>query len=211
MTTRQQSFGFVDHNQCLQRFLRRFGSKLSTNAQFAIWGLCPKVPLLLKYTIFAKTLATSLKTRPPLIFFSPHGMQDCYEVLGVGRQATPAEIKTAYRKLALRFHPDRNSDPSAEDRFKSISVAYETLSTPRKKQHQNSADERASPNYTPDMFGSFFSTLPPFSPFSLPDTTTEQSYFYARRYVRGRVRFNVRRLPPFIKWFIHVGMIHVQR
>ena len=80
----------------------------------------------------------------------------------MGRQATPAEIKTAYRKLALRFHPDRNSDPSAEDRFKSISVAYETLSTPRKKQHQNSADERASPNYTPDMFGSFFSTLPPF-------------------------------------------------
>src|ERR1043165_9351597 len=56
-------------------------------------------------------------------------MRDCYETLGVPRDASEVEIKVAYRKLALRFHPDRNPDDRvAEDRFKELSAAYAVLS-----------------------------------------------------------------------------------
>ena len=61
--------------------------------------------------------------------------RDYYEVLGVGKTATPEELKRAYRKLALQFHPDRNpDDPQAESRFKEINEAYEVLSDESKRQ-----------------------------------------------------------------------------
>ncbi len=59
--------------------------------------------------------------------------KDYYEVLGVGRDAGDPEIKQAYRKLALQYHPDRNSDPSAEERFKEASEAYSILSDNQKR------------------------------------------------------------------------------
>jgi molecular chaperone DnaJ len=59
--------------------------------------------------------------------------RDYYEVLGLGRDATEADAKKAYRRLAMKFHPDRNSDPAAEEKFKEASEAYEILSDPDKK------------------------------------------------------------------------------
>ena len=60
--------------------------------------------------------------------------RDYYEVLGVSKSADAAELKKAYRKLAVQFHPDRNpDDKTAEDKFKEAAEAYEVLSDPDKK------------------------------------------------------------------------------
>ena len=59
--------------------------------------------------------------------------RDFYGVLGVPKTASGVEIKAAYRKLAPQYHPDRNSSPEAEARFKEISEAYFVLSNPEKR------------------------------------------------------------------------------
>ncbi len=61
--------------------------------------------------------------------------RDYYEILEVTRSASDAEIKTSYRKLALKYHPDRNpNDKTAEDKFKEATEAYEVLKDPQKRQ-----------------------------------------------------------------------------
>lgn len=61
-------------------------------------------------------------------------MRDYYDILGVSREATDVEIKKAYRKLALKYHPDRNQNSAeAEAKFKEAAEAYEVLSTPEKR------------------------------------------------------------------------------
>ena len=62
------------------------------------------------------------------------GKRDYYEVLGVPKNAEQAAIKQAYRKIALKFHPDKNpGNKEAEDSFKEAAEAYEVLSDPQKR------------------------------------------------------------------------------
>ena len=59
--------------------------------------------------------------------------RDYYEILGVSRDAEDAEIKSAYRKLALKYHPDRNKEDGAAERFKEAAEAYAVLSDADKR------------------------------------------------------------------------------
>lgn len=60
--------------------------------------------------------------------------KDYYKMLGIAKGATEDEIKKAYRKMALRYHPDKNKSPGATDKFKEIAEAYDVLSDPQKKE-----------------------------------------------------------------------------
>lgn len=61
-------------------------------------------------------------------------MKDYYEILGVSKKATLQEIKASYRKLALKWHPDRNKTKEAHEKFKEINKAYEVLSDSKKRE-----------------------------------------------------------------------------
>lgn len=67
--------------------------------------------------------------------------KDYYKVLGVARGANEDELKKSYRKLALKYHPDKNRAPGAEEKFKEIGEAYDVLSDPKKRQIYDSYGE----------------------------------------------------------------------
>ena len=77
--------------------------------------------------------------------------KDYYEILGVKRDATDAEIKSAYRKLARKYHPDVNKTKEAEGKFKDINEAYEVLGDKQKRQRYDSlgANWQGGQSYTP--------------------------------------------------------------
>ena len=60
--------------------------------------------------------------------------KDYYKILNITKGSSDDEIKKAYRKLALKYHPDKNKQPGAEEKFKEVAEAYEILSDPQKKE-----------------------------------------------------------------------------
>ena len=82
--------------------------------------------------------------------------RDYYEVLGVSKSATPDEIKKAYRKLAIKYHPDRNpGDKAAEEKFKEAAEAYDVLSNEEKRQKYDQFGHNMGPQGFPGGDGGF--------------------------------------------------------
>jgi molecular chaperone DnaJ len=120
--------------------------------------------------------------------------KDYYEILGVPRNATLEQIKDAYRTLALKYHPDRNKSPDAEEKFKEISEAYAVLSDPQKRaeydqyghagfdQRYTQEDIFRNVNFE-DLFREFgFS----FGGFGFPFEDLFESSMFGRKRRRGR-------------------------
>src|SRR3990172_3421936 len=84
--------------------------------------------------------------------------KDYYQVLGISKEASDAEIKKSYRKLALQHHPDRNKgNKVSEEKFKEVTKAYEVLSDPQKKQTYDQFGEAAfDPSNASGPFGQGF-------------------------------------------------------
>lgn len=91
--------------------------------------------------------------------------RDYYQVLGVSRDASQEEIKKAYRRLALQYHPDRNpGDKEAEEKFKEAAEAYAVLSDPEKRAHYDryghaGVGEQPFTGFSPDIFADFADIL----------------------------------------------------
>ncbi len=85
-------------------------------------------------------------------------MADHYEVLGVARDASPEDIKKAYRRLARQLHPDVNPSPEAEEQFKLVTHAYEVLSDPQQRQQYDHGGQSGQGGFGGfgDIFESFF-------------------------------------------------------
>lgn len=116
--------------------------------------------------------------------------RDYYEVLGVGRQATSQEIKKAYRKLAIQYHPDRNpGQPQMEELFKEAAEAYSVLSDPEKRARYDRLGHSAVTGsggfggFDPDIFGDFSDILGDF--FGFGDVFGARGDRSGRRPARG--------------------------
>src|SRR5207253_11082135 len=90
--------------------------------------------------------------------------KDYYGVMGVDRKASAEEIKNTYRKLARKYHPDVSKEPGAEEKFKEVGEAYETLKDPDKRaaydrlgRHQPGQDFRPPPGWEKQFRGGQFS------------------------------------------------------
>ncbi len=77
-----------------------------------------------------------------LLLSSVHG-RDLYKILGVGRSSSEADIKRAYRKLSLKYHPDKNPSPDAAEKFAELGTAYEILSDKEKRRTYDQGGEEA--------------------------------------------------------------------
>ncbi|CDQ58183.1 unnamed protein product [Oncorhynchus mykiss] len=93
--------------------------------------------------------------------------KDYYDILGVPKDANERQIKKAFHKLAMKYHPDKNKSPDAETKFRDIAEAYETLSDEKRRQeydqfghgtfHNDGTKGRNSPNvHQPFNFGDMF-------------------------------------------------------
>lgn len=83
-------------------------------------------------------------------------MADHYETLGVSREATPEEIKKAYRRLARELHPDVNPSEEASERFKGVTHAYDVLSDPEQRQRYDMGGGQGGAGGFGDIFETFF-------------------------------------------------------
>ncbi|GAB5566763.1 dnaJ homolog subfamily C member 18 isoform X1 [Prionailurus iriomotensis] len=129
-----------------------------------------------------------------------------YEILGVSRNASDEELKKAYRKLALKFHPDKNCAPGATDAFKAIGNAFAVLSNPDKRlRYDEYGDEQVTftaprgrpysyyrdfeADITPEeLFNVFFGGHFPTGNIHMFSNVTDDSHYYRRRHRHERMQ-----------------------
>ncbi|XP_070502397.1 dnaJ homolog subfamily B member 6-like [Chironomus tepperi] len=131
-------------------------------------------------------------------------MPNFYEILGVSYNATSEEIKKAYKKLALQYHPDKNQGPQQEEstrKFREISKAYEVLSNPRKRQQYDL--EFINSGHHDYMIDDFI-FRDPFEIF--------QEFFGIRSpFARATAHYETLMRPNFFDVDMNVGMINATR
>jgi len=87
----------------------------------------------------ARRVCACARALVPWLFLLAVGQKGYYDTLELSSSATLADVKKSYRRLALQWHPDKNSSPEAAERFRSITEAYEVLSDPQRRQEYDSA------------------------------------------------------------------------
>lgn len=109
--------------------------------------------------------------------------RDYYEVLGIARDADPKAIKNAFRDLALKYHPDRNKEPGAENRFKEIAEAYAVLSDPKKRADYDDKGFAGVADFSrDDLFGGInFEDIFSGMNFGFGEGNPFESFFHRRR------------------------------
>lgn len=126
-------------------------------------------------------------------------VKDYYEIINVSMTACSDEIKKAYRKQALKLHPDKNQDDCSGDKFKALQEAYEVLSDPAKRRTYDA--KRGNTTHLADIFNSFSFTSSPRATnrhFNGHTFTNSRGSHTATRDVRGRGRSgNFRQSPTF--------------
>ena len=127
---------------------------------------------------------------------------DYYKILGVEKKADTEEIKKAYRKLALKYHPDRNpNNPVAEEKFKNISEAYAVLSDPGKRKQYD--------NFGSDQFSQKFSREDIFRDFDINQILRDMGFGVGRGAGRGG-SYTYRGNDPFADLFGQARRDHYQ-
>jgi molecular chaperone DnaJ len=137
-------------------------------------------------------------------------MKDYYELLGVARDASEADIKKAFRQLALKYHPDRNPDnKESEDKFKEVSEAYSCLIDAEKRAHYDrfGTAEGVGAGYSPfgggfgdvfeDIFGDFFGT---FTGHRKPRPTKGQDLRYDLDITLMEAAFGIEKMIEVPRW-----------
>ena len=121
-------------------------------------------------------------------------MSDHYRTLGVSREATQEEIKKAYRKLAMKHHPDRGGD---EDSFKKVSEAYGVLSDVQKRQAYDRGGHQPHPGFGfEDIFESMFRNVRP-RPRPRPRATTDKDIKFNLGVTLEQIRKGAKQRIPF--------------
>lgn len=141
-------------------------------------------------------------------------MQTFYQILGVSENATDADIKIAWRKSAMKLHPDRNKDPKAEVKFKEMKMAYETLSDPSLRREYDTSLPSASDSsfsFSEDSSRQFFEQRGYGSDNGVPTDSLAISFWESILGCQKNVQmwlgteFNVKRVSVFVTFAAGIG------